>query len=253
MKTISEIKEEFAAASGSQLDRIIEKYRSDERSGVKKIIEKTLKDIEKAKAERERLERMLLYERKYYEEGKTLIAGVDEVGRGPLAGPVVTAAVILPKNCMIEGVNDSKKISDKKRRALAEDIKEKAVAYSISMENCGVIDEINILQATLRAMKKAVESLSVKPEKVLVDAVHIPDIDIEQAAIIKGDEKSLSIAAASIIAKVTRDDLMIEMDKIYPEYKFASNVGYGSKEHTEALKKYGPCPIHRRSFIKNYI
>ena len=253
MKTISEIKEEFAAASGSQLDRIIEKYRSDERSGVKKIIEKTLKDIEKAKAERERLERMLLYERKYYEEGKTLIAGVDEVGRGPLAGPVVTAAVILPKNCMIEGVNDSKKLSDKKRRALAQEIKEKAVAYSISMENCGVIDEINILQATLRAMKKAVESLSVKPEKVLVDAVRIPDIDIEQAAIIKGDEKSLSIAAASIIAKVTRDDLMIEMDKIYPEYKFASNVGYGSKEHTEALKKYGPCPIHRRSFIKNYI
>ncbi|MBR1444269.1 MAG: ribonuclease HII [Firmicutes bacterium] len=253
MKTISEIKEEFAAVGDFGLNEIIEKYKSDERSGVKKIIEKTLRDMEKKRAERERLEKMLFFERKCYEEGKTLLAGIDEVGRGPLAGPVVTAAVILPKNCMIEGVNDSKKLSDKKRRILAEQIKQIAVSYSISMENCAVIDEINILQATLRAMKKAVDSLLVRPEKLLIDAVRIPDIDIEQMSIIKGDEQSMSIAAASIIAKVARDDLMIEMDKIYPEYKFANNVGYGSKEHIEAIRTYGPCPIHRRSFIKNFV
>ena len=194
---------------------------------------------------------MRLYEEKYGEF--EYIAGIDEVGRGPLAGPVVTCAIILPKGERILYVNDSKKLSASKREELYEIIMDKAVAVSIGMESPEVIDDINILQATYKAMQYSVNNLKVKPDIILNDAVTIPNIDIKQIPIIKGDAKSITIASASIIAKVTRDRIMEEYDKLYPEYDFSGNKGYGSAKHIEALKKYGACPIHRRSFIKNFV
>ncbi|MBP5653459.1 MAG: ribonuclease HII, partial [Lachnospiraceae bacterium] len=181
------------------------------------------------------------------------ICGIDEVGRGPLAGPVYAAAVILPKDKEILYLNDSKKLSEKKREELYDEIMEKAVAVGIGQVSWERIDEINIKQATLEAMRMAVGALSVQPDMLLVDAEHIPDINIRQVGIIKGDARSISIAAASIIAKVTRDRIMCEYAKEYPEYDFAGNKGYGTAVHIDALKKYGPCPIHRRTFIKNFV
>lgn len=204
---------------------------------------------ERLMAERERLEGMKVYEYRFRERG--LLCGIDEVGRGPLAGPVVAGAVILPKDCEILYLNDSKKLSGKKRELLYDEIMEKAVAVGLGVVDQRRIDEINILQATYEAMREAVSRLSVKPDLLLNDAVTIPKIDIRQVPIIKGDAKSISIAAASIVAKVTRDRLMVKYDGIYPEYGFASNKGYGSPMHIEAIKKYGPTPIHRKSFIKN--
>ena len=196
---------------------------------------------------------MLQYEKEFLSQGKKLIAGIDEAGRGPLAGPVVAGAVVLPSGLIIEGVDDSKKLSEKKREKLYDEIEKKAVSFGIGIVSPAEIDEINILQATRKAMKEAVCALSVKPDILLIDAVHLPDITISQRSIIKGDAKSLSIAAASIMAKVTRDRLMVEYAKLYPEYGFESNKGYGSQEHIAALEKYGPCPIHRKSFIKNFV
>ena len=181
------------------------------------------------------------------------ICGIDEVGRGPLAGPVVAGAVILPKDDMILYLNDSKKLSEKKREMLYDEIMNRAVATGIGMASPARIDEINILQATYEAMRMAIDNLKVRPDILLNDAVTIPQVDILQVPIIKGDAKSISIAAASIIAKVTRDRLMVEYDKVMPEYGFASNKGYGSAAHIDALKKYGATPIHRRSFIHNFI
>lgn len=205
----------------------------------------------KLEAERERLKTMRIYEEKYadYE----LICGVDEVGRGPLAGPVFTAAVILPKDCEILYLNDSKKLTEKKREELFLEISEKALAVGIGSCTPEEIDTLNIKQATRKAMLQAVQNLELQPGLVLVDAETITGLDIRQVPIIKGDAKSVSIAAASIVAKVTRDHLMMEYDKLYPQYGFASNKGYGSAAHMEALRKYGPCPIHRRSFIKNIV
>ena len=192
------------------------------------------------------------YERQY--EGEGLIAGVDEAGRGPLAGPVVAAAVILYPGAEILGINDSKQLSEKKREALYPEIVEKSMAVGVGIVGPGRIDEINILQATYEAMRKAVGTLCFQPDLLLVDAVTIPGLDgIRQVPIIKGDAKSLSIGAASIVAKVTRDRIMREMDGIYPEYGFAGHKGYGTAAHVEALKTYGPCPIHRRSFITHFI
>ena len=191
------------------------------------------------------------FERKY--EGCGLICGIDEVGRGPLAGPVVAGAVILPKDCDILYINDSKKLSEKMRDILYDEIKEKAVACAVGYASSERIDEINILQATYEAMREAISKLSVTPDILLNDAVTIPQVNIRQVPIIKGDAKSISIGAASIFAKVTRDRLMLEYDKQFPEYGFAKHVGYGTAQHIEALKKYGPCPIHRRTFIKNFI
>lgn len=200
-----------------------------------------------------RLDKMLEYERDLYNKGYKLICGIDEAGRGPLCGPVVAAAVILKKDDHIEGVNDSKKLSEKKREILFEEIKKRALAYSVGIVDEKVIDDINILEATRLAMKKAVEGLSVKPDYALVDAEkHVP-IDVPYTPIIKGDSLSESIAAASIIAKVTRDHMIIEMDKKYPEYNFKKHKGYGTKEHIEAIKKYGLCDIHRRSFCKKFV
>lgn len=216
-----------------------------------KAEERELKKRLKFEEEVKRTEEMKKYENEYSD--CEYIAGVDEVGRGPFCGPVVTCAVILPKNEPIYYLNDSKKLSEKKREELYEIIMEKAVSVSIGIRDHKRIDEINILQATLEAMKDSVDGLSVKPDIVFVDAVKIPGIDIPQVNIIKGDAKSISIAAASIVAKVTRDRMMVEYDKEYPGYDLASNKGYGSPKHIQGLKELGPCPIHRRSFIKNYI
>ena len=200
-----------------------------------------------------RLDKMLEYERALYAKGYEFVCGIDEAGRGPLCGPVVAAAVILKKDDHIEGVNDSKKLTEKKREELFEIIKERAVAWSVGIVDEEIIDRINILEATRLAMKKAVEGLSVKPDFALVDAEKKVPIDVPYSPIIKGDALSESIAAASIIAKVTRDHMIIELDKEYPEYGFAKNKGYGTKEHTEAILKYGLCKAHRRSFCKKFI
>ncbi len=209
------------------------------------------KRLERLKAERERLAAMRLYEEQY--AGRGAVCGIDEVGRGPLAGPVVAGAVILPEDCEILYLNDSKKLSEKKREQLYDEIMEKAVAVGIGAVSHERIDEINILQATYEAMRIAVSRLSVKPDLLLNDAVTIPEVEIPQVPIVKGDAKSVSIAAASIVAKVTRDRMMVQYDELYPGYDFASNKGYGSARHIAALKELGPCPIHRRSFIKNFV
>ena len=206
---------------------------------------------EKLEKELARLEAMREYEDTY--DACAYICGIDEAGRGPLAGPVVAAAAVLPKACQIFYLNDSKKLSEKKRDLLFDEIKEKAVAYGIGIVSPQVIDEINILQATYEAMRQAISQLNVIPEILLNDAVTIPGVDIMQVPIVKGDAKSVSIAAASILAKVTRDRMMMEYDQIYPEYGFAKHKGYGTAAHIAALKEYGPCPIHRRTFIKKFV
>ena len=213
--------------------------------------EKMAKAAKKLEEERQRLDMMKEYERKY--AGYTYICGIDEAGRGPFAGPVVAGAVILDPQKEILYLNDSKKLSEKKREALYDEIMEKAVAVGVGIVDNHMIDKINILQATYMAMREAISKLKVKPDVILADAVHIPGIDIMQEGIIKGDAKSVSIAAGSIIAKVTRDRICYEYDKLYPEYGFASHKGYGTAAHIEAIRKYGPLDIHRRTFIHKYI
>ncbi len=215
--------------------------------------EKEEKAKERLKAERERLEKMRYFERRYTEMGFKMIGGVDEAGRGPLAGPVVAACVILPRDCEIIHLNDSKKLSPKRREELFVEIKEKARAFGVGIVSNEIIDEINILQATHEAMKKAIEDMKESPDILLVDALKIHGVDIKQVPIVKGDAKSVSIAAASIIAKVTRDHLMGVYDEIYPEYGFAAHKGYGTAAHIEAIRKYGPCSIHRKTFITRFI
>ena len=193
------------------------------------------------------------YEKQALAEGYKVVCGVDEAGRGPLCGPVCAAAVILPVDCEIEGINDSKKLSEKKRDMLYDIIKEKAVAYSVVMVDAKTIDEINILQATFKAMREAVDGLSVKPDIALIDGNGKPGLSIEERTLIKGDAKSISVAAASILAKVTRDRYCLEMDEKYPEYQFAKHKGYGTKLHYEMIEKYGVAPIHRRSFLKKVL
>lgn len=209
--------------------------------------------IRNMELELERLEGMMSYERDLYLKGYTLICGIDEAGRGPLMGPVVAAAVILPKDLLIPGVNDSKKVSEKNREFLYNEIMEKAICFSVGIVSAERIDEINILNATKEAMRIAINGLTAKPEHLLIDAVKLEGVDIELTPIIKGDAVSQSIAAASIIAKVTRDRIIIEYDKDHPDFNFKKNKGYGTAEHINALKTYGPLPIHRRSFIKNFV
>ena len=213
--------------------------------------EKKRRQEEKLKKELERLEAMSVYEREY--AGWGAVCGIDEAGRGPLAGPVVAGAVILPKDEKILYVNDSKKLSEKKREMLYDEIMSRALAVGVGVVGPERIDEINILQATYEAMRMAVAQLKVQPDILLNDAVTIPDLPIRQVPIVKGDAKSVSIAAASIIAKVTRDRLMREYDQIFPEYVFASNKGYGTRSHIEALKALGPAPVHRRTFIRHFV
>ena len=251
MKKTSEITAEYKNLKESEYQAFIAEYSSDERSSVVKQVATLKKRLEAIEKEKERMKFMFSFEREYsdYE----YICGIDEVGRGPLAGPVVAGAVILPKDCDLLYLNDSKKLTENKREELYDKIMESAVSAAIGYGSPERIDEINILQADYEAMKEAIGKLSVKPTLLLNDAVTLPDMDIKQVPIIKGDAKSASIAAASIIAKVTRDRMMVEYAKIFPEYGFDSNKGYGSAAHIEALKKYGPCPIHRRSFIKNFV
>lgn len=250
MNSISEIKKEFEQAQPDARASLYEKYAEDSRAGVQNLILKYRKQEEKLQAERARLDGMKSFERQY--EEFTYICGIDEAGRGPLAGPVVAGAVILPKDCEILYLNDSKKLSAKRREELYDEIMEKAVATGIGMASPARIDEINILQATYEAMRMAIGELQVRPEILLNDAVTIPQVELPQVPIIKGDAKSVSIAAASILAKVTRDRLMIQYDELLPGYGFAEHKGYGSAAHIEALKRLGPTPIHRKSFIKNF-
>ena len=222
--SVQDIKKELEAARVEMLPQLIEKYNSDSRSGVIKLLESARKRIKALEAEKERIKELWRYEEKYSEF--ELICGIDEAGRGPLAGPVVAGAVILPKDCDILYINDSKKLSEKKREELYDIIYEKSLCANVGIVGPDLIDEINILQATYEAMRQAIEGLKVKPDLLLNDAVRIPDVNIRQVPIIKGDAKSISIGAASIIAKVTRDRIMREMDEKYPEYGFAGHKGY---------------------------
>ena len=249
--TIAEIKNILRTAQPEALPELIKQFSKDERSGVQKEIQTAEKKLAQLKQERERIDQMLQFEREYADAGYVCV--IDEVGRGPLAGPVVAAAVILPKDVEILYLNDSKQLSEKVREQLYDEIMEKAVSVGVGMASESRIDEINILQANYEAMRMAIDFLTVKPAVLLNDAVTIPCVDIKQVPIIKGDTKSLSIAAASVIAKVTRDRLMVAYDQEYPGYGFAKNKGYGSAEHIQALKTIGPCQIHRRTFIKNFI
>lgn len=251
MESISDIKNRLAETNDESLPLVMSLYAGDERAGVKKALEGAQKRYDKLLAEKQRIYDLGAYERQYSDH--MFICGIDEVGRGPFAGPVVAGAVILPKDCDILYINDSKKLSEKVREKLYEEIKEKAVSAAVGIVEPARIDEINILQATYEAMRIAISKLDPGPDLLLNDAVTIPGVDIMQVPIIKGDAKSISIGAASIFAKVTRDRLMLEYDKQYPEYGFAKNVGYGTAEHIAALKKFGPTPIHRRSFIHDYV
>lgn len=251
IRKIGDIKVELNSLEHSGLDAFIEQYSFDARAGVQKIVEMAKKRKEKYLCELKRTDELKKYEREY--DNYLYICGIDEVGRGPLAGPVVAGAVILPKDCDILYINDSKKLSAAKREELYDEIMEKALATGIGCIGPDRIDEINILQATYEAMRSAVSQLDPQPDLLLNDAVTIPFLSMKQVPIIKGDAKSISIGAASIIAKVTRDRMMEEYDKMFPGYGFASNKGYGSAEHIKAIQQLGPTPIHRKSFIKNFI
>ena len=251
MKKIAEIKAVLETADIAELPFLMEEFAEDDREGVKKLLTKAQKKLDAYAKELERTENMKIYEKKYSDY--SYICGIDEVGRGPLAGPVVAAAVILPKDCNILYLNDSKQLSEQKREELYDKIMEQAVSVGIGIVSHEIIDEINILQATYEAMRQAVGKLSVTPDLLLNDAVTIPQLTMKQVPIIKGDAKSISIAAASIVAKVTRDRMMVELDRFYPEYGFAGHKGYGSAAHMEALRQIGPCPIHRKTFIKGIL
>ena len=251
MKSIKEITQEFEQAGEDMYPALFEEYGKDPRSGVQKLLQKIRKKQEDLAKEIARTESMKKYEHQYEHLG--YLCGIDEVGRGPLAGPVVACAVILPTDCKILYLNDSKKLTAKKREELYEVIRKEAVGIGIGMRSPQRIDEINILQATYEAMRIAIGQLSPAPQILLNDAVEIPRVSIPQCPIIKGDAKSISIAAASIMAKVTRDRIMMEYDNLYPVYGFASHKGYGSAAHIEAIRTHGPSPIHRNTFIKNFI
>ena len=246
MATIKEIKEQLANIQRLD-DPLLAELEQDSRSGVIQAIEKRKRDIQKRIDEDERLEGMLAYEKECYARGMELIAGVDEVGRGPLAGPVVAAAVILPKACKIPGLNDSKKIPKFKHKEIYEAVLQEAIAIGIGVKDNHVIDQVNIYEATKLAMMEAIGQLEPQPQHLLIDAMKL-DLPISQTSIIKGDANSLSIAAASIVAKVTRDQMMEEFDKEYPGYDFAKNAGYGTANHLAGLDQLGVTPIHRRSF-----
>ncbi len=246
MPTIKEVKE--CLATIDRLDHpLFEELIYDARAGVQSAINKRKRELQKQVDEDLRLEKMLTYEKELYVQGIQLIAGVDEVGRGPLAGPVVAAAVILPENCKIPGLNDSKKIPKSKHHAIYQAVLDQALSVGIGIKDNQVIDQVNIYEATKLAMLEAIQELDQQPQHLLIDAMKL-DLPISQTSIIKGDANSLSIAAASIVAKVTRDQMMVEYDQEYPGYDFGQNAGYGTTKHLEGLEKHGVTPIHRRSF-----
>lgn len=246
MATIKEIQQRLELVT-NLADPFLAEVVNDQRSGVQKAIEKRKRAIQAELNEDLRLEQMLRYEKELYQAGYQTIAGIDEVGRGPLAGPVVAAAVILPPECKIKGLNDSKKIPKKKHMAIYQAIMDQALAIGIGIMDNTVIDQVNIYEATKLAMKEALSKLSLKPDYLLIDAMKL-DVEIPQESIIKGDANSLSIAAASIVAKVTRDKLMADYDKEFPGYDFAQNAGYGTKSHLQGLEQNGVTPIHRKTF-----
>ena len=246
MATIKEIKEQVAQIQQLN-DPLFDELEKDDRSGVIQAVAKRKREIQKCLEEDARLEGMLAYEKELYGQGIQLIAGVDEVGRGPLAGPVVAAAVILPKGCKISGLNDSKKIPKSKHKEIYEAVLEHAIAIGIGVKDNHVIDQVNIYEATKLSMMEAISQLDPQPQHLLIDAMKL-DLPISQTSIIKGDANSLSIAAASIVAKVTRDQMMETYDQEYPGYDFAQNAGYGTAKHLAGLQKLGITPIHRRSF-----
>ena len=246
MATIKEIQQRLELVT-DLADPFLAEVANDQRSGVQKAIEKRKRAIQAELDEDLRLEQMLRYEKKLYQAGYQRIAGIDEVGRGPLAGPVIAAAVILPPGCKIKGLNDSKKIPKKKHQYIYQAVMDKALAVGIGLMNSEIIDQVNIYEATKLAMKEAFSKLSHKPDYLLIDAMKL-DVEIPQESIIKGDANSLSIAAASIVAKVTRDKLMTDYDKEFPGYDFAQNAGYGTKSHLQGLERHGVTPIHRKTF-----
>ena len=250
-KTTNEVKNEFQAADASMLPELIHTYEKDGRQGVQRLVMQSRRRLEKLEAEKRRIYELRAFERKY--KDAAYICGIDEAGRGPLVGPVVAGAVVLPKDCEILYINDSKKLTEKKREELYEVIMEQALAAGIGMASAQRIDEINILQATYEAMREAVHNLGITPDILLNDAVTIPQLDIPQEPIVKGDARSISIGAASIIAKVTRDRLMVQFDQAYPGYGFAAHKGYGTKAHIAALRRLGPCEIHRKTFITKFV
>ena len=246
MPTIKEVKERLATID--ELDHpFLKELEKDARAGVQSAINKRKRELQKQVEEDLRLEKMLTYEKELYAQGIQLIAGVDEVGRGPLAGPVVAAAVILPENCKIPGLNDSKKIPKSKHQAIYQAVLDQALSIGIGVKDNRVIDQVNIYEATKLAMLEAIHELEPQPQHLLIDAMKL-DFPIPQTSIIKGDANSLSIAAASIVAKVTRDQMMVEYEQEYPGYDFDQNAGYGTTKHLEGLEKHGVTPIHRRSF-----
>ena len=243
MPTIKEVKERLATID--RLDHpLFEELIADGRAGVQAAISKRKRELQKQVEEDLRLEKMLAYEKELYAQGIQLIAGVDEVGRGPLAGPVVAAAVILPENCKIPGLNDSKKIPKSKHQAIYQAVLDQALSVGIGVKDNQVIDQVNIYEATKLAMLEAIQELDQQPQHLLIDAMKL-DLPISQTSIIKGDANSLSIAAASIVAKVTRDQMMAAYDQEYPGYDFAQNAGYGTSNHLEGLERHGVTPIHR--------
>ena len=246
MATIKEIQQRLELVT-DLADPFLAKAANDQRSGVQKAIEKRKRAIQAELDEDLRLEQMLRYEKELYKADYQAIAGIDEVGRGPLAGPVVAAAVILPPECKIKGLNDSKKIPKKKHQEIYQAVLDKALAVGVGLMNNEIIDQVNIYEATKLAMKEALSKLSLKPDYLLIDAMKL-DVDIPQESIIKGDANSLSIAAASIVAKVTRDKLMADYDKKFPGYDFAKNAGYGTRSHLQGLERSGVTPIHRKTF-----
>ncbi len=250
--TVKQVKNKVAQLSLDEAQQMIMILEADDRKSINRIANKIKKEVAAVKKEENRIKKLWAYE-KEITENCSIVAGIDEVGRGPLAGPVVCAAVILPKDAELIGIDDSKKVKREDRERLFKAIEEKAIAVGIGICDEKIIDDINILEATKLGMKKAIEDLDSKPEFLLIDALTLDDIPIRQKGIIKGDSKSISIAAASIVAKVTRDRIMYAYNEKYPEYGFLTNVGYGTKEHREALKAIGPTPIHRKSFIKNLI
>ncbi len=246
MATIKEIQQRLELVT-DLADPFLAEAANDQRSGVQKAIEKRKRAIQAELDEDLRLEQMLRYEKELYKADYQAIAGIDEVGRGPLAGPVVAAAVILPPECKIKGLNDSKKIPKKKHQEIYQAVLDKALAVGVGLMNNEIIDQVNIYEATKLAMKEALSKLSLKPDYLLIDAMKL-DVDIPQESIIKGDANSLSIAAASIVAKVTRDKLMADYDKKFPGYDFAKNTGYGTRSHLQGLERSGVTPIHRKTF-----
>lgn len=252
--TIKVVKEKLATIT-SQTDPYFRELQGDERKGVQKLLVSWEHNQTKQAQIKEKAEMILAYEHAAQAKGYKMIAGIDEVGRGPLAGPVVAAAVILPKDFELLEIDDSKKLSEKKRDIFYDLILEQAVSVGIGIVDEKIIDEINIYEATKEAMKMAVAKLSFPPDYLLIDAMKLESLPIAQESIIKGDAKSVSIASASIIAKVTRDRLMKSFDTKYPGYGFANNAGYGTKEHLEGLAKLGPCEIHRETFapVKKYL